>query len=72
MAKVAILKGTGSPHWTGLPSTSGQNSGTFGEICSNFNLGVPANKSLLTGTVAANNSIQIKIVVWILSSVAGN
>ena len=66
MAKVVVLQGTGSPHWTGFPSTSGQNSGTFvdalrgtlrgGEIFWNFKfLGVPVNKELLTGTAPVNN-----------------
>ena len=32
VSKVAILQGTGSPHITGFPWTSGQNSGTFGDF----------------------------------------
>ena len=68
MAKVALLQGTGSPHWTGFPTTYGQNSGTFGaalwgtlrgwEFVWNFNfLCVPANKNVLAGTLLANKSL---------------
>ena len=38
------LQGTGSPLWTGFPSTSGQNSGTFG--AAQRGTTVPANNKL--------------------------